>query len=98
MLRLHVSQVKQRYEITPDDKKGANNETENHTHIEFVLIILSALNSLTHKSLRANVVLNVHAHRCCFYRNTADCLFTIRGVFIQVSQARANELDQGKVQ
>ena len=36
MLRLHVSQVKQRYEITPEEEKGANNETENHTRIDFI--------------------------------------------------------------
>ena len=36
MLRLHVFQVKQRYEITPDLQKGANNETENQTHIDFI--------------------------------------------------------------
>ena len=36
MLRLHVSQVKQRYEITPDPEKGANNETENHARIDFI--------------------------------------------------------------
>ena len=98
MLRLHVSQVKQRYDITPDFEKGANNETENHTHIEFILIILSTINSLTHKSLRANVVLNGHARRCRFYSNTAECLVKIRGVFSQVRGAQASELDQIVVQ
>ena len=99
MLRLHVSQVKQRYEITPDVEKGANNETENHTRIDFVRSsFIYKFNSLTHKSLRANHVLNALVHRCRLYRITADCLVTFRGVFIQVSQARASELNEKVVQ
>ena len=99
MSRLRLSKVKQRYEITPETQKGANNETENHTRIDFVRSsFIYIFNSLTHKSLRTNHVLNAHAHRCRFYRNTADCLVTICGVFIQVSLARASELDQIVVQ
>ena len=97
MLRLHVSQVKQRYEITPECKKGANNETENHTRL-LLLFIIFIMISLTHKSLRANNVLNALVHRCRLYLNTAACLVTIRGVFIQVSRARESELYEKVIQ
>ena len=40
MLRLHVSRVKQRYEKTPETEKGANNETENRTRIDFICLSL----------------------------------------------------------
>ena len=74
-LRMHVSQVKQRYEIPPDPQKGANNETENHTRIDFVrLSFIFKFNSLTHRSLIANNVLDALVYRYLIYRKTQDAL------------------------